>query len=203
MSVNGITGTSDLYSAYSAQSPAAATKPSAEAVSDQTASEGSVAAVYEKSDRTRDAFTTYSKPDVVARMKADAESRMAQMQSLVEKLIMKQSGTSDMANDIWNMLRTGKVEVDPQTRAEAQEAISEDGYWGVKQTSQRIFDFAVALAGDDPEKLGKMRDAFLEGFKKAEQMWGGELPEISQQTYGAVLEKFDRAINGDVTETQA
>ena len=30
---------------------------------------------------------------------------------------------------------------------------SEDGYWGVKQTSSRIFDFAMALAGDDEEKM--------------------------------------------------
>ena len=39
----------------------------------------------------------------------------------------------------------------------------ENGYWGVKQTSERIFSFAQALAGDDEEKMTKMKEAF-EGF---------------------------------------
>ena len=52
------------------------------------------------------------------------------------------------------------------------------------------------MAGDDPEKLNKMLDAFKEGYKKAEETWGGELPEISKKTFDAVLKKFDNLING-------
>ena len=29
------------------------------------------------------------------------------------------------------------------------------------------------------------------GFKQATEAWGGELPEISQKTYDAVMSKFD------------
>ena len=166
------------------------------------ASEPEVGAVYEKSDATASSGI-YAKPDIVAQMKADAERRTAQLQSLVEKLIAQQAAADGKVNDIWNMLRTGQVEVDPETRAQAEADISEDGYWGVKQTSDRIVEFAQALAGDDPAKLEEMKDAFLKGFKMAEETWGGELPEISQKTYDAVLEKFDKLINGDVTDTQA
>lgn len=193
MSVNGVTGTSDLYSAYSAQS---------KATTDQTAvTEAPVkedtGVVYEKSDATASdqAKATYANPSLVAQLKADAEERFSQLQSLVEKLMLKQSGTADKASgSIWDALRTGKVEVDPETRAQAQADIAEDGYWGVNQTSDRILDFAKALAGDDPKKLEEMREAFKKGYDQAEKTWGGKLPEISQNTYDAVMQKFDDLI---------
>ena len=75
--------------------------------------------------------------------------------------------------------------------AQAKEDISENGYWGVKQTSERIFSFAQALAGDDEEKMTKMKEAFEKGFKEATKTWGKELPDISQNTRDAVLKKFD------------
>ena len=55
---------------------------------------------------------------------------------------------------------------------EAAELISEDGYFGVAKTSQRISDFVINLAGDDPEKLRTGRDAVLQGFKEAEKALG-------------------------------
>ncbi|MBD5452617.1 MAG: hypothetical protein HDR25_08255, partial [Lachnospiraceae bacterium] len=75
-----------------------------------------------------------------------------------------------------------------------------DGYWGVKQTSERILSFATALAGNDSKNLEKMRDAFLKGYKQAEKTWGGELPDISKRTYDAVLEGFDKLMNPKTEE---
>ncbi len=37
-------------------------------------------------------------------------------------------------------------------------------YYGVKQTSQRLFDFAAALAGDDVDKMKEMQKAMEKGF---------------------------------------
>ena len=48
-----------------------------------------------------------------------------------------------------------------------------------------------------------MREAFKKGFKQAEETWGGELPEISQKTYDAVLEKFDAWANENKPKTEA
>ena len=56
--------------------------------------------------------------------------RLDQLRDLVQKLICKQGGVYADANDIWNALREGKVEVDPETKAQAQADIAEDGYWG-------------------------------------------------------------------------
>ena len=75
--------------------------------------------------------------------------------------------------------------------AKAKEDISEDGYWGVKQTSQRLFDFASALAGDDVEKMKEMQAAMEKGFKQATKTWGKELPEICSQTIDAANKLFD------------
>lgn len=159
------------------------------------------AAVYEKSD----ASTSKTKTDnsaIVAQLKADQESRLSSLKSLVEKLLTKQgqsfawanSSNADLMNDssFWNAIRTGNFEADAATIAQAKEDISEDGYWGVKQTSDRLVDFAKALTGGDSSKVEEMRDAIKKGFKAAEKLWGGELPSISQQTYDATMEKLDK-----------
>ncbi|MCW8859521.1 MAG: hypothetical protein OQK50_01045 [Deltaproteobacteria bacterium] len=87
----------------------------------------------------------------------------------------------------------GEAEVDFNTMSqeEAQELISEDGYFGVEKTSQRIVDFAVNAFGSDPAKLDQMKDAIDQGFLDAQEAFGGALPEISQQTYDAIMEKLD------------
>ena len=74
---------------------------------------------------------------------------------------------------------------------QAQADIAEDGYWGVEQTSDRILEFAKALTGGDASKAEEMRAAFEKGFKAATGAWGSKLPDISQKTYQAVMDKFD------------
>ena len=92
-------------------------------------------------------------------------------------------------------MREGRVEVDAETKAQAQADIAEDGYWGVNATSDRIIDFAKALTGGDPSKLNDMMEAFKKGYEQAEKTWGGKLPEISQKTYDAVIEKFNKLMD--------
>lgn len=203
MSVNGVTGASDAYSAYSAQSSVSKPATTSEETTAQTAENTGV--IYEKSDSSAvdNSKAPYANPALVQQLKSDAENRFAQLQSLVEKLMLKQSGTSKNAEagSIWDALREGKVEVDPETRAQAQKDVAEDGYWGVNQTSDRILDFAKALAGNDPKKLEEMREAFKKGYEQAEKTWGGKLPEISQQTFDAVNRKFDDLIGSLQTQT--
>ena len=97
-------------------------------------------------------------------------------------------------------MASGDFTVDPATKAQAQADIAEDGYWGVKQTSERIFEFAMALSGGDEETMEKMREAVEKGFGEATKAWGRDLPEISSNTYDAVMEKFDNFFAGDETE---
>lgn len=193
MSVNGVTGASDAYSTYAAQ-PKTNTEAKAETKATEKEKTESAGAVYEPSKEAQTAASkkTYkTDANLVAKLKADAEARTSQLQSLVEKMLTKQGQTYGKANDIWSILSSGNFTVDPATKAQAQADIAEDGYWGVSQTSQRILDFATALTGGDPDKIEEMRAAFQKGFKQAEKTWGGSLPDISQRTYDAVMKGFD------------
>ena len=159
------------------------------------------AAVYEKSEENTSTSKVSSKETdrtkIIQQMKADDEMRQKQLLDIVRKMMGKQANAYGIANtdndddSIWKFLAKGDFEVDAATKAQAQEDISENGYWGVKQTSERILDFAKALAGDDPDKLEQMRSAFEKGYKQAEKTWGGELPDISKQTFDAVMKGFD------------
>ena len=120
---------------------------------------------------------------------------------MVEQMMTKQGKKIGQADDIWSFLASGKYNVSPEVRAQAQKDIADDGYWGVEQTSDRILDFAKALSGNDPEKADLLIDAFKKGFEDATKSWGKDLPDISQRTYDAVLEKFDKWKNGSTTET--
>ena len=146
--------------------------------------------VYEKGTNTS-SKTIYAKEDVVARLKADADSRTAQLKSLVEKMMSQQGIKIGEADDMWKFLASGDYTVTPEVKAQAQADIADDGYWGVEQTSDRIIEFAKALVGDDPDKAESMRAAFEKGFKAATKAWGKDLPDISQKTYDAVMKKFD------------
>ncbi|MGG7074299.1 hydrogenase-4 component G [Campylobacter sp. 9BO] len=77
---------------------------------------------------------------------------------------------------------------------EAAELVSEKGFFGVDQTTERIAGFVLAGAGDNLEKLQAGREGMLRGFKEAEKIWGGELPEISQKTMQKALEAVDKKI---------
>lgn len=83
------------------------------------------------------------------------------------------------------------IDLETMTQEEAQELVAEDGYFGVKKTSERIFDLAVGIAGGDPSRIDAVREGVESGFQEALKAFGGELPEISHQTYDAVMQKLD------------
>lgn len=159
--------------------------------------------VYEKSsDQTSGTVTKKTDYALVNKLKADAEERTSQLRSLVEKMMTKQGVAIGTADSMWSFLAKGDFTVDEATRAQAQADIADDGYWGVDQTSDRILDFAKALSGNDPEKADLLLDAFKKGFKEATKSLGQDLPDISQRTYDAVVEKFNKWKNG-TEETEA
>lgn len=182
MNVNGI---NDVTYTQTPQTTAADTAKTAVATSKEEA-----AAVYEGSTNTAKKTTYKQDTEVINKLKADAEARTSQLRSLVEKMMTKQGQTIASADDMWKFLAGGNFTVDAATKAQAQKDIAEDGYWGVEQTSDRIIDFAKALTGGDPDLIDKMQKAFEKGFSEATKSWGKELPDISQKTYNAVMEKF-------------
>lgn len=160
------------------------------------------AAVYEKSSDDK-ALTTdnYKKSDrtaLIQQLKADQEKMINNLLDIVMKTINGQGSAFAIAtqDDMWKFLAEGKFEADEETIKKAQEDISEDGYWGVNQTSDRIVDFAIALAGGDASKADELLEAFKKGYEQATGTWGKELPEISSKTYDAVEDKFQQWKDG-------
>ena len=131
------------------------------------------------------------KPSMVDRMKAEQASIQSRFLDTVRDTLTKQGKRIGNNQDIWKVLASGDFTVDAKTKADAQEAISEDGYWGVKQTSERLLGFAKALVGGDPSRAEEMRAAFVKGFQAAGQEWGGDLPGIAHDTYDATMKLFD------------
>lgn len=137
----------------------------------------------DKNTVEEDAGTTY-KPNA-ALVKAMKDEQAANQQKFI-----------DMMKSMLN--KQGKVfgesmdyTVSEEVQAAAKEAIAEDGYWGVKQTSERMVNFGKALVGGDPARAGEMRDAFIKGYEAATKAWGGALPGIAKETYDASMKLFD------------
>lgn len=137
-----------------------------------------------------DGKTYTSSAKLVEHLKAEQAENQVRFLRTVKDTILKQVAEIS-GNGIWKLIASGEYEVDPETQKAAEAAISEDGYWGVQQTSQRIVSFAKALVGSDVSRLEEMKEAFIKGFEAAEAAWGGELPAIAAQTYDAVMKLFD------------
>lgn len=159
--------------------------------------EESLGAVFEKSEeKPKENKGTYSinkmsaedRVAIVKQMKQAELDRQSQLSQLVQDMLGKQAGKFKLAN---LFKAENLVNVTAEDIAKAKEDVAEDGYYGVKQTSQRLFEFASALAGDDVEAMKKMQNAMLKGFKEATKAWGEELPQISKDTLDAANKLFD------------
>jgi len=85
----------------------------------------------------------------------------------------------------------GDIDFESITPGEAQELVADDGYFGVENTAERIFNFAVGVAGGDITRIDAIKEGVNNGFAEALEAFGGELPEISYDTYDAVINKLD------------
>lgn len=196
MSLNPVGNVTD--SVYNRYGKASSAKTSTKA--EETAKAEEKEAVYEKSKAESKATYSINKMSasnraaLVQQLKQDQENRQQSLISLVHDMMNGQAKSYSLAtgdDSIWRFLSSGNFTVDAATKAQAQADIAEDGYWGIAQTSQRLFDFASALAGDDVEKMQKMQQAMEKGFKQATAAWGKSLPEISQKTLEAANKLFE------------
>ena len=89
---------------------------------------------------------------------------------------------------------TGKP-ITELSQDEAKELVSDEGYFGVTQTSERVSNFVFNFVGDNLEVLQKGREGIVKGFEEAQKLFGGELPEISYKTQERTLALIDEKIN--------
>lgn len=166
-------------------------KKSTESLSDKLKKENDdIAAEYTKSNPTAVEQAIKHDNVTIEKLKAEAELRTSQLRSVVEKMMLKQGQQFTTLSDAFDMIEEGTITVDDEIAEEAQKEISEDGYWGVNQTSDRLFSFAKALAGNNPANADKMLEALQRGYDAATESWGGELPELCKKTLEATQKKL-------------
>ncbi len=124
----------------------------------------------------------------------DVQDQYNLLRSLVTNMLKEQGLDFKVMN--------GDQEIDISTvsQEEATELISEDGYFGVDQTSDRIVDFAVGIAGGDPTRLDTIKEGVEKGFNEALEAFNGWLPDISYDTFDAVMNKLDTWADVDSVE---
>ena len=197
--INAVTAATSAYEPVETKTSSAESEKKTETKT-EVKDEG---AVFEKSQGV-EKKATYSINKMSAEERAAfvqqlKDDQAAQKQSFIDMVTQmfrgqgKAIATANASDDnsLWRMLASGDFTVDANTKAQAQKDIAEDGYWGVTQTSQRLFDFASALAGDDVDKMKEMQKAMEKGFKEATGAWGKDLPEISSKTLDAANKLFE------------
>lgn len=198
-SINGV-GAYSAVTAAETESKAAKAAKAAETTDKQVKED---AAVFEKSQDTKkdSANQIYNRDNVIAKLKADQQTRLDSMNSLVQKLLGKQAEKFNLATGT-NLAATFREiagKVDQQTIDDAKASIAEDGYWGVEQTSDRLVSMAIALSGGDTSKADLMMESLEKGYKQATKAWGEDLPKICQDTVDAAKKKMEDWKNGVTT----
>jgi len=122
----------------------------------------------------------------------------------VRKLLSSALGRDDASGQGFWALRSGNVKLSEADRAQAQQLVSEDGFFGVKQTTDRIMGFAKAMVGEGASEaqIEKMRAAVQKGFDEVARMFGGfdKLPQVTKDTHAAIMKAFDDWKGGGVAE---
>ena len=113
------------------------------------------------------------------------------LKDMIIDIFDKQGISTKIATDT---SETDISNLDPEA---ARELIAQDGYFGVEKTSERIFQFAIGIAGGDISRLDAIRQGVEDGFQEAKDAFNGWLPDISYDTYDAVMSKLDDWANGN------
>jgi hypothetical protein len=113
------------------------------------------------------------------------KAKYGMLQNLVTTLLKEQGIDTKIA------IGDGEIDLAAITPEEARDLVGADGYFGVEQTSDRIFQFATGIAGGDPSRIEAIKEGIDKGFAEAKAAFGDWLPDISYDTYDAVMKKLD------------
>lgn len=133
--------------------------------------------------------------DKIRSMKAENDQRIVNLLlKSTSKTFIKQLGGVRGVLD--KLIKGEKIDgvnisITSEDIEKAKVDIAPGGYWSPEKTSDRLLEFAKALSGNDPSQADKLINAVKKGFKEAEKLWGGKLPDISRETYDLTMKKFD------------
>ena len=125
----------------------------------------------------------------------------------IRKLVQSMIGGADATGQgFWARRAGGGFKISEADRAQAQELISEDGFFGVKKTTERIMGFAKALVGEDAseKQIENMRAAVQKGFDEVARLFGGfdKLPQVTKDTYDSIMSAFDEWLGKGAAESE-
>jgi len=129
---------------------------------------------------------TYSIPKKAASM----DSGFSSLREMLAEILEEQGITTRIASE------DTSIDFRDLTPEKARELISEDGYFGVEQTADRIVQFAISISGNDPSRLEEIKASIDKGFQMASKALGGTLPDICMKTYDAVMDKLNAWAEG-------
>lgn len=192
---------SPIGSRYASAAPnsaaSASSSPAAETVRTEDSSKESSKAdkdtFVKSSDAEKPAGTTQKK--LTAAQLEDMQNQQIQsFQKMLSSILTSQADKSNVAKNGMGAVNAdlfSRLTVTPEQQAAAQQAVSEDGEWGVNAVATRIMDMAVSLSGGDSSKVSELRAAVEKGFKQAGFQWGQKLPSVCQDTYSEIEKRFD------------
>lgn len=205
MELNSVSATTSAYSNYESNKQAVSEKPDNKEVAEEGAVYEKSSGIEKKATYSINKMSAEDRAAFVQQLKDDMAAQKQSFINMVTQMFQGQGKAIAIADDedsLWKMIASGEFTVDEAAKAQAQKDIAEDGYWGIEQTSKRLFDFASALAGDDVEKMKQMQKAMEDGYKQATGTWGRDLPEISKNTFDAANKLFEDYYNSKNTVTE-
>ena len=124
-------------------------------------------------------------------LKAIQDQQTASFQKMLSSMLTSQAKKSKLATNGISADLFSDLTITPEQKLAAEQAISEDGEWGVNAVATRIVDMAMSLTGGDSSKVAEMRAAVEKGFKQATGQWGTSLPSICNDTHDEINRRFD------------
>ena len=146
-----------------------------------------------KQDKVKPTDTgIYSKESITKTVEELEEQRTQAFVSMIQKMFEAQGNSGFLSvADIRKNISLNFTQEDIEA---AKESVSDGGFYSVDAVSTRIMDMAMALAGDNPDKIELMRDAVVKGFGQAAKTLGlkeDDMPDITRNTYKEVMKRFD------------
>ena len=120
---------------------------------------------------------------------SDKGAKYDMLRGMVANMLKEQGIKTKISTD------NGEIDINAVTPQEAKDLTSDDGYFGVDKTSDRIVKMAINIAGGDPDRIDAIKEGVDKGFQEALKAFGGKLPDISYDTYDAVMEKLDKWVS--------
>lgn len=180
--VENTTGTSQLLANYSYKNKSVTTLEYQQSKQNTGIGQGTIISDTVNLSHNKETVVTYNQS---MSLEGVLEAGYEKLREMVLNVFREQGIDTKVA------IGNEEVELADISQEEAQELIAEDGYFGVEKTSERIFQLAVGITGNDPSRLDAVREGVKQGFEAARDAFGGWLPDISYDTYDAVMNKLD------------